>query len=51
MRNDRPNPIINITFKFALEVIKYAEELEDNKKFVIVRQLLKSGTSVGANVR
>ncbi len=27
------------------------EELEKRKKFVIARQLLKAGTSIGANVR
>jgi four helix bundle protein len=33
-----------------LDVIEYAELLEDQKKYVVARQLLKSGTSVGANV-
>ena len=35
----------------ALEIIAYCEELETNRKYVIARQLLKSGTSVGANSR
>jgi len=34
-----------------LQVIEYAEILEQNKKFVIANQLLKSGTSIGANIR
>jgi four helix bundle protein len=50
MRDDKENLIVKLTIEFALEVIEYAELLEDHKKYVIARQLLKSGTSVGANV-
>ncbi len=49
--NKPPNLIVQLTFDFALKIIKYAESLERNHKYVIARQLLKSGTSVGANVR
>jgi len=45
------NKIIDLSFQFALDIISFCEELESNKKFVIARQLLKSGTSIGANVR
>jgi len=51
MRNEKDNLIIKLSLEFALLVIEYTELLEDNKKFVISRQLLKSGTSIGANVR
>jgi len=51
MRNDKDNLIVNLTFDFALEVITYCEILEEKRKYVISRQLLKSGTSIGANVR
>ena len=51
MRNDKSNPIVELTLEFALEIIKYSEILEENKKYVIAKQLLKSGTSIGANVR
>lgn len=47
----KENVIVNLTFQFALEIIKYAEGLQDSKKFVIANQLLKSGTSIGANIR
>ncbi len=43
------NPILKLTFDFSLMVIEYAENLEAQKKFVIAKQLLKSGTSIGAN--
>ena len=51
MRNDKDNVILNKTFEFALIVVNFCELLEEKKKFVIARQLLKSGTSIGANVR
>ncbi|MBK6362874.1 MAG: four helix bundle protein [Saprospiraceae bacterium] len=51
MRNDEENEILRVSFDFALMVIEYCEVLEANKKYVISRQLLKSGTSIGANIR
>ncbi len=43
------NPILKLSFDFSLMVIDYCEKLEADKKYVIARQLLKSGTSIGAN--
>lgn len=51
MRDDRDNIIVNLTFRFSLDVVRFCEQLEEHKKFVISRQLLKSGTSIGANIR
>jgi len=51
MRNDKENVIVEKSFQFALKVVIYCELLEDNKKFVLSRQLLRCGTSIGANVR
>lgn len=51
MRNDKENLIVKLTLEFALEIVEYSELLEEKKKYVIARQLLKSGTSIGANVR
>jgi four helix bundle protein len=45
------NEIVDISFEFALEIIELAEILENNRKYVLANQILKSGTSVGANVR
>jgi four helix bundle protein len=39
-----------LTFEFALDIIKYAELLEEQKKFIVARQILRCGTSIGANV-
>ena len=50
MRNDKDNVIVNKTIDFSLAVIKYCEALEQDRKYVIARQLLRSATSIGANV-
>lgn len=47
---DSKNLILDLSRKFALEIIEYVELLEKNRKFVIATQLLKSGTSIGANI-
>jgi len=51
VENNKPNVIIDKTLEFALLIIEFAEELEAGRKYVIANQVLKSGTSIGANVR
>jgi four helix bundle protein len=51
MRNDKENLIVTLSFEFALGIIEFAEELESKRKYVIANQILKSGTSIGANIR
>ncbi len=51
MRNDKKNLIVDLTLDFSLKIVAYCEILEEKRKYVIARQLLKSGTSIGANVR
>jgi len=43
------NPLLKLTFAFSLLVIEYCEELEKEKRFIVAKQLIRSGTSVGAN--
>jgi len=43
------NPLLKFSLNFSLDIIQYCEKLESEKKFVVSRQLLKSGTSIGAN--
>ena len=50
MRSDKPNLIVDKSLAFSLKIIKYCEQLEDIKKFVIANQLMKSGTAIGANI-
>jgi four helix bundle protein len=51
MQDNKENVIVDLTFSFALNIIEYAGVLEEGRKFVLANQLLKSGTSIGANVR
>jgi len=51
MQTNKENVIVDLSFTFALKIIKYAEALEKNDRYIIARQLLKSGTIIGANVR
>ena len=40
------------SFSFALEVVKLIKKLQaDNKEYVLTKQLLRSGTAIGALVR
>ena len=50
IRNDKDNVIINKTIDFSLVIINYCEALEQDRKYVIARQLLRSASSIGANV-
>ncbi|HUZ59808.1 MAG TPA: four helix bundle protein [Hanamia sp.] len=43
------NPILKITFEFSLLIIDYCDLLDTIKKYTVSSQLLKSGTSIGAN--
>lgn len=45
------NEILEQSFMFSLRIIAYCELLEESRKYVIARQLLKSETSIGANIR
>lgn len=45
------NPILRETFEFSLLIVEYSELLEDKRKHVIARQVIRSGTSIGANVK
>ncbi|BCY27878.1 four helix bundle protein [Flavobacterium okayamense] len=47
----KDNLILLKSFDFAKKIVLYSEALEENKKFVIANQLLKSGTSIGANIK
>ena len=44
------NRVVDLSFEFALLIIEFYKKLRDQKEFVISKQLLRSGTSIGANV-
>lgn len=51
MRNYKDNIIVKMTFQFALDVMNFSEKLRNQKRFAFADQLLRSGCSVGANVK
>ncbi len=42
--------VFNRSTDFALAIIKFVQTLDLKRQFVLARQLLKSGTSIGANI-
>ncbi len=52
MENKKENILRDKSFSFAVRVVKlYKYLIEQKKEFILSKQLLRSGTSVGANVR
>ena len=48
--NAKQNPGLEKSFDFALRIVKLYQHLSDKKKeFVLSKQILRSGTSIGAN--
>ena len=49
---DKNNPIAQMTKAFALRILKLCNYLGDEKReYVLSKQILRSGTSIGANIR
>ncbi len=47
----RDNPIVTKSFHFSVEIVTYYQYIvKEHKEFVLSKQLLRSGTSVGANI-
>ncbi len=46
----KQNLILQLSFDFALQIIGLYQVLKNQKEYVISKQLLRSGTSIGANV-
>ncbi len=44
------NPVRDKSFRFALKTIGLCRELQADREFVISKQLMRSGTGIGANV-
>lgn len=47
----RKNIIQDKSFDFAVETIKTFKLLQERKEYILSKQLMRSGTSVGANIR
>ena len=48
---EKKNVIKDKTFEFAKDIVYLYKDLAEKKEFVLSKQLLRSGTSIGANVR
>ena len=48
MKSD--NKILELSFEFAITIVELYKQLLDKKEFILSKQLLRSGTSIGANV-
>jgi four helix bundle protein len=46
----KEGPLVKKSFDFSLAIISFCKYLNDKGKFIVANQLLKSGTSIGANV-
>jgi len=51
MKSQKDNVIVRLTTEFALMIIEFSVKLEEQRKYVIARQMLRSGTAIAANVR
>jgi len=45
------NLIIDKTFQFAVQILRISQVLQEQKHFILSNQLLRCGTSIGANTR
>ena len=52
MNEGKPRDIVERTYQFALAIVQLCDQCErrNNAARTLARQLLKSGTSIGANV-
>lgn len=52
MKSDKDNIILVKSFQFAIRVVNlYKRMLSTKKEFIISKQLVRSGTSIGANAK
>jgi four helix bundle protein len=49
-KTDKRNLIREKTYKFSLHIIALYKQLKDQNEYVLSKQILRSGTSIGANV-
>ncbi|MCG9970605.1 four helix bundle protein [Christiangramia crocea] len=50
MKEDKDNIIRSKSFDFALLIIELYRQMLEEKEYVLSKQLLRSGTSIGANI-
>lgn len=48
---ERNNPIVDKSFYFGCDIVRFCRILRKEKEFEIASQLIRCGTSIGANCR
>ena len=46
----KESPVQTKSYEFALSIVKLYKKLHTINEFILARQILKSGTSIGANI-
>lgn len=47
---ERRNIVREKSYRFAVQIVLLCRSLQEKREFIVSRQLLKSGTSIGANI-
>ena len=47
---DSENPIVDLSFNFGVRIVKFYKYLNDKQVYVLSKQILRCGTSIGANI-
>ena len=48
----KDNPIVDKSKAFAINIVKLCKNIQENgREYVLTKQLLRSGTSIGANIK
>ena len=50
MNEEKENIVVQKSYAFALAIIQLYKLLVDKKEYVLSKQILRSGTSIGANI-
>ena len=50
-KHNSENIIKNKSFEFAVRIVNFYKLLIERKEYVMSKQILRSGTSIGANIR
>jgi four helix bundle protein len=50
MNEGKDNIIVKKSYDFALSIISLYKQLVEKKEYVLSKQILRSGTSIGANI-
>lgn len=50
MSKTKSNPLKEKSYAFALKIVLVTKQMNENKEYVLAKQLLRSGTSIGALV-